>query len=162
MDMSRSLLRSVLCAQILVTACSAPPVPMDGAMMAAMSGVGETLEREEVETFAGLWIEYDPYRYVVAFTRDGDAAIRRHVTDTKLLAMIEVRSFEYSLAGLMRTQTEVDAQVRALGIRADSMIDVKRNRVVVTVADDAALSAGLRAANVVLPASVVVEEGPLF
>lgn len=151
----RSLLRSAVCALIVLTACSAPAVPVDGGMMAAMAGVGEALEREEVETFAGLWIEYDPYRYVVAFTRDGDAAIRRHVTDAKLLAMIEVRTFKYSLAELTRAQTEADEQVRALGVRADSMVDVKRNLVVLTVAEGSAVKAKL-------PAAVVIEEGPLF
>lgn len=84
------------------------------------------------------------------------------MSDPKLLATIELRALDYSLAGLMAAQTELATQLRALGIRTDSMVDVKRNRVIVTVADDAAVYAGLKAANVALPGSVVIEEGPLF
>jgi hypothetical protein len=115
----------------------------------------QKLEIQEAGTFAGLWIEHEPeYRVVVAFTRDGEEAIRPYVEDTPLAGVIEVRPAEAALAELKQAQQEAHDLVREAGLTASSEIMVDKNRVELYVTDRALFDATLAAAAIQLPALV--------
>lgn len=128
------------------------------ALEPAIGELGAKLEREESATFGGLWIEStSEFRVVVAFTRDGEATLRRHVAGTPLAKETELRAVEHSLAALSKTQQEVGEKLRGLGVPVDSSVDVKQNRVTLMVTDREAFDAALAKAKYTLPKEVVVE-----
>ena len=69
--------------------------------------LGAELEANEQPTFGGLWIQHTPeYKVIAAFTRDGEETVRRYVTGTSLVDMVEVREVEVTLVELRRAQRE--------------------------------------------------------
>lgn len=130
------------------------------ALLGSIGLLSAELEVEESATFAGSWVEYEPrFGAVALFTRDGEATIRRHSADPRVAGRIEVRTAEFSLAALMAAQAAVDAELRAIGVVVDSGVDVKRNRVVLYVADPLAFAAMLAGRSVTLPREVIVQAG---
>lgn len=109
------------------------------------------LTTKEVGTFAGLWIQHTPqFRIVVQFTRNGTETLRPYVENGPLASVVEVRAAPVSLADLSAAQAETSRIVDALGVPADSSINVPLNRVEVYVTDLAPLT------GVVFPPSVTV------
>lgn len=114
--------------------------------------LGAELEREEVDTFAGLWIQHEPeYRVVVAFTRNGEETIRRYVKNTPLADLIEVRTAEVTLVELKAAQEEAHRLLDELGLSVASGINVQVNRVELYVTDRPLFDATLQEANAQLP-----------
>lgn len=127
-------------------------------MTDAIGDLGAALERDEAATFGGLWIDSGAtFRVVVAFTRDGEATIRRHAAGTPFERDIELRTVERSLASLQKTQSDVIAKLRGLGLVFDAGIDVKTNRIVIDTTDRPAFDAALAKSGYTLPAEVVVD-----
>jgi hypothetical protein len=114
------------------------------------------LEFQEADTFAGLWIQQTPkYRVVVAFTRDGEETIQRHVANTPLAGAIEVRTAQATLAELEATQQRVIAPMKLLDLAMSSSINIQENRVELYVTDRPQFDAALQKAKVQLPDHVV-------
>lgn len=115
------------------------------------------LDANESDTFAGMWTEHKPeYRIIVRFTRDGDETIRRYIEDGPLEGIVEVRSANTTNAELERIQARALYIVDGLDIRAESVIDVKSNRVELWVNDSTQLANILQTTNVRLPDKVDV------
>ena len=126
--------------------------------------LGALLKAKERDTFAGLWIQHEPeYKLVIAFTRDGDATMRRHVGDSPLADLLEVRDVEATLVELQAAQAEVGRRLGQAKIPASTGIDVTRNRAQVYVADLARFRSALREEGVRLPPLVelVTRDGPV-
>lgn len=119
--------------------------------------LGAELERQEADTFAGLWIQHEPeYRVVVAFTRNGEKTIRRYVENAPLAKLIEVRGAEATLAELQAIQEEAHRLLEELGLSVSSGINVQENRVELYVTDRPLFDATLQEANAQLPGHVEV------
>ena len=119
--------------------------------------LGSTIEANEKDTFAGLWIQPDPeYRVVVAFTKDGESTIAKYVQDGPLLELIEVRNAEATLRELEHAQLEAGRIVADLGFNLASGIIVQKNRAELYATDRAALEEALRESGKTLPDHVVI------
>lgn len=114
--------------------------------------LGAELARQEVTTFAGLWIQHEPvYRVVVAFTRNGEKTILPYVENTTLADLIEVRPAEATLAELNTAQYEAGRLVDELGLSVASGSNIQENRVELYVTDRPLFDTTLQAAGVQLP-----------
>jgi hypothetical protein len=93
------------------------------------------LSWKEAETFAGLWIEHTPeFKVVVLFTGDAEETIKPYLQSYPELAeIIEVRTARMSLVELQAVQYAFTDSLIALGIPADSEVNVYENRVKVYV-----------------------------
>ena len=89
---------------------------------------------QEAETFAG-WYGIGDERVAMRFTRDGEAALRRHTSDPALLAAVEVQPARWSLRELEAARDEVVRRIRALGLQPVGEIDLSSNIAVVYVAN---------------------------
>ena len=93
------------------------------------------LSSKEKETFVGLRIEHTPtFKIIVEFTENGEERIKPYL-EPELAAVVEVRSATYSLAELEAAQTKVISELRVLGVKFDSAIINKYNRVQIRVTD---------------------------
>lgn len=120
------------------------------------------LRKNERETYAELEVEYGPeFRVIVYLTGDGEETIRPYVRCTPLEDLVEVRTVEASIAELSAAQNEAYRIVEELGIRADSDINITKNRAEIYVTDKERLEAAMREAGVRMPehAAVVEVEG---
>lgn len=129
-----------------------------------LGDLGARLEERERDTFAGFWIQHEPeYRYVAAFTRDGEETIRPYIAGKPYADVVEVRRAAATYAELLAAQEELIRLMRRHGLRASSGTNVQANRVEVYVFDPASFRAKLRDAGAVLPEHVVLirsgEEG---
>jgi len=123
----------------------------------AIGELGARLERQEAETFAGLWIQHEPeYRVVVVFTRDSEDTIRPYVENTPLADLIEVRNGEATYDELVTAQQQAQRQVARLGLPISSGINVFENQVELYVTDRALFDSAMQAAHIQLPPYVVV------
>ncbi len=94
---------------------------------------------------------------MVLFTRDGEQPIRRYIANKPNADLIEVRNgARFTAAELEAAHTEATRVLSAADVRASSGTNVQQNRVEVYVFDPVAVEAKLRAANVRLPAGVVL------
>ena len=121
--------------------------------------LGAELEANEQLTFGGLWIQHQPeFRVVVAFTRDGEDAVRPYIQGTPLDDMVEVREVEATLVELREAQSEAGDILRQLGIRASSGIDITNNVVQLYLSEleKEELDAALKRSGLELPDNVEV------
>lgn len=122
--------------------------------------LGAELSKNETETLAGLWIEHSPeFRIVVLFTRDGEETIKPYLKQyTELADIVEVRTANVSLANLQRDQSDASSSINALGIRAQSDINVYNNSVelYITKADRSRFDDALQRKEIRLPDTVRV------
>lgn len=127
----------------------------------AIGEFGAALEANEVDSFAGLWIQHEPeYRVVVAFVGDdGETVIRPYLETYPALAdVIEVRSAQYTLAELETAQREAFAIVEELEpLSIAGGVDVINNRVFLTVGNPELFLQAVEAAGFELPSMVIVE-----
>jgi hypothetical protein len=100
--------------------------------------LGAALEANEADTFGDLEILHEPdFRVVAYFTRDGEQKIQRYVEGTPLEGIVETRQVGATLAELEAAQAEAANYYKAQGVRFDSGIDVRRNRVEIYLAPGA-------------------------
>lgn len=123
--------------------------------LGAQDEIGElnaALEREQAETFAGLWIQHDPeYRVVVAFTRNGERIISPYLNNKSWAKQLEIRTFPHSLADLKAAQQKASQVAETLGIPITSSISVMDNRVTVQVGNPNLFKEAVCAAGKTLP-----------
>ncbi len=161
------------------TAVSTPPIHLDAQSYADAQGIsleeasrrlalqesigelGASLEANEADTLAGLWIEHEPaYKVVVAFVRnEGEGVLRPYLQTYPALAdVIEIRSAQYTLAELEAAQREAFRIVEQLGpVSIAGGVDVMRNQVFLTVANPELFLQAVADAGYELPPMVVVE-----
>ena len=123
------------------------------------SSLNALLETREADTFAGLWIEQQPYyRVFVAFTGDGQDTIKRYIAGTPLDGVVEVREARFTYAELLAAGQEVGQLVQEMGFPFTWAGDVTGNRVELWVTDRAQFEAALKDAHRTLPEPVEVVE----
>lgn len=94
--------------------------------------LGQQLERELPETFAGLYVEHQPeFRIVVQFTQDAQARLAAYTRDPTFVARTAPRSLEMLLA----VQAELGEQLMSAGVEFESGLDVKKSEINVFVLD---------------------------
>jgi hypothetical protein len=99
--------------------------------------LGPQLENNEAGTFGGLWIQHQPqYKLVVAFTRDGEAAMQKYMPSipAEIAPYIEIRTVKYSQANLLKDQQKITAALGNLGIPCDSATYIMDNNVRISIA----------------------------
>jgi len=117
---------------------------------------------DEPGTFGGLWVQHEPeYRVFVAFTKDGEETIARHVRDESLMELIEVRTVEATYRELMKASREAGWTMAEMGFRSRSIINVPENRVEVHTPDRSRLKEALRKNRKTLPALAHIVERKL-
>lgn len=123
--------------------------------------LGASLEANEADTFAGLWIEHEPeYKVVVAFVGDaGEGVIRPYLQTYSALAdIIEIRAAQYTLAELLAAQQEAFTIVEQLEpMSTAGGVDVMKNRVYLTVGNPELFLQAVADAGYELPPMVDVE-----
>ncbi|MDY6911118.1 MAG: hypothetical protein SVM79_01985 [Chloroflexota bacterium] len=114
--------------------------------------LGAELERQEADTFAGLWIQHEPeYRIIVAFTRDGERTIRPYIEDSPIAGQVEVRTAEATYEELKSAQREAHRLLDEVGLSVDSGINVMENQVELLVTDRPMFDTTLEEADMQLP-----------
>jgi len=139
--------------------------PEEAASRLALSdSIGELQEKllaNEADTFAGLWLEHEPeYKIVVAFVGDDrEEVIRPYLQTYPALAdVIEVRTAQYTLAELEAAQEEAFNIISQIGTPSVAGgIDVRQNRVYLTVGNPDLLLTEMAKAGYELPSMVMVE-----
>jgi len=119
------------------------------------------LAEREAETFAGLWIENEPYyRVIVAFTQDGEKTLEPYLKN-RTIPGLEVRTARTSLAKLEMIQAQTRRELDKLDFEVDVFLSVQDNCVEVHVSDRAWFESELRRVGAQLPDGVelVVVEG---
>ena len=121
-----------------------------------------TLREREAATLAGIWIEHEPeFRFVIAFTRDGEETLCPYVAGTPLIDVIELRTARFSYAELEAVYAETTRELGKLDFEANAVLAEQNNRVEVRVSDRAWFESELERVEAHLPEGVelVVVEG---
>lgn len=93
--------------------------------------LGATLEANEAETFAGLWLQHEPeFRLVLAFTENGEETARPYIEGQPYANYVELRTHPHTFAELVAAQEATMATAAELGLANNSWIDVITNRVI--------------------------------
>ncbi len=120
------------------------------------------LQAKEQETFGDLEIKHEPDFHVVAyFTEDGEETIRPYIEGTPLEGIVEVKEVEATIRELEAAQEEAMRITDDLCLRAESDINITKNRAEVYVPNRERFEAKLRRAGVELPEYVAVVEAGL-
>jgi hypothetical protein len=99
-------------------------------LMDEIGPLGAALEEQEKETFAGLWVEHDPFRMNIAFTGNGEETVRKYVEEgSPLDGILELRTFAASLEELKAAQMEAGQLLSGLGSTSVPAVMVTENRV---------------------------------
>ena len=115
---------------------------------------------ENEEAYAGSWIQHQPeYRFVFAFTENGEEIIRKYVKeDSPLADKIKILTFKCSFRELQEIQEDITADMKTLGIYPDSGIDMKNNCVYFSVTDKVAVDEAIRSGKLEIPDCVNVSQ----
>jgi hypothetical protein len=117
------------------------------------------LEKNEPDTYAELELDYGPrFRVIVYSTGDGEETVRPYVRCTPLAGHVEVRTVEATIAELKAAQNEAHRLTDELGLRANSDINITKNRAEIYVTDKEGLEKAMREAGLEMPEHVAVEE----
>ncbi len=82
----------------------------------------------ETDTFAGLWVQHQPYyRVIVRFTNNGETSLHEYVKDSPLANLIDILRADVNLTELEETRSQADQMITKLGISVGSGINVKEN-----------------------------------
>lgn len=115
----------------------------------------------EADTFAGLWIEHEPqYRVVVAFTRDGEKALKPYL-ENRSIPGLTIRKAHFTYAELEAMQAQAMRELGKLDFHVSVLFAVQDNRIEVLVSDRAWFESELQRVGAQLPEGVelVVVEG---
>ena len=118
-----------------------------------------SLEANEGDSFAGLWIEHEPgYKVVVAFVGEGEEVIRPYLTNGQLADVLEIRSAQYTYAELLAAQEASFAIIEQVGTASiGGWVDVKENRAILSVGNPDLFLQEIADAGFTLPPMVLVE-----
>ncbi len=116
---------------------------------------------ENEETYAGSWIQHQPeYKFVFAFTENGEEIIRKYVKeDSPLAGLIELRIFDTSYRELKQAQEETMQLLKDVNLDffCPTSIDIKENTAIVYVSDIKLFNEILNKAVIELPPHVTPE-----
>jgi heat shock protein HslJ len=162
--------RSVNDSEILQTQDEEDAIRRDAEMYAEAEGVSvnEAIRRFELrndvgplqaaiveneEAYAGSWIQHQPeYKFVFAFTENGEKIINKYVEEGSPLAeKIKLLTFEFSYRELQEIREEVKAFTENLGIYSSSSIDMKNNCINFHFIDKAAADDAIRQSRLEIP-----------
>lgn len=122
------------------------------ALQRAVGALNTRLRADHPQTFAGLSIEHQPeFRVVARFTRNGEQALRSAGMDPALARVVRTERAAVPLLPLRRRTEVAYERVRAAGIEATAVMNVRENRPEVHV-----LAGSEAAARAVLGAGVAV------
>jgi hypothetical protein len=114
--------------------------------------INTNLVKKEDTTYAGLWIQHEPYyRVIVRFTSNGDVTIRSYIQESPLLNLVEVRTADVSLKELKLEQLQTTQIMSQSNIPFSTGINVMENRVEVYVLDTAEVTTFLQDLKTALP-----------
>lgn len=114
--------------------------------------LGATLEANEVETFAGLWLQHEPeFRLVIAFTENGEETVRPYIEGQPYADYVELRTHPHTFAELVAAQEATMATAADLGLANNSWIDVIQNRVIFEVGNPDLFRQAIEEAGETLP-----------
>ena len=123
--------------------------------------LSEKLETKEADTFAGLWVEHEPeFRVFTRFTRNGTSTIRSYTKGGPLEDLVSTKPAKATLEELSSEQYKASRELEARGIRNDSTVDVKENKVKLFVAEAAKVKAIHRSQDIRLPEKATVAKVP--
>jgi hypothetical protein len=123
----------------------------------SFNSVHPALMGNEADTFCGMWIQHEPeYKFVIAFTRDGETTIKKYVSAYQM-HFIELRTFRYTLNELLAGQRKVGDALNDLGIRFISGVRIQENAVVIEITDRSPVDQAVAEGKVVLPDFVRIE-----
>lgn len=130
------------------------------ALQAQAGALEVQLERGEPETYAGLWIEHQPFRIVAAFTRFDPAVLDRYVRAGPLAGVVVGKSAQYALATL---RSDINRLADAPDGPFSAGINVVENAIEIETTSLAAFAEWAAANGVSIPPTVrqkVVSELP--
>jgi hypothetical protein len=118
------------------------------------------LEKNEPDTYAELELDYGrKFRVIVYSTGDREETVLPYVRCTPLEGFVEVRTVEGTIAELEAAQNEAHRIVtEEFVVRADSDINITKNRAEIYVTDKERLEAALHESGQELPKHVAVVE----
>ncbi|MEM9598674.1 MAG: trypsin-like serine protease [Acidobacteriota bacterium] len=121
------------------------------------------IAKEEESTFAGLFIQHEPeFRVVVRFTEGaGEARLAKHLVGGPLAELVDLQPAQRSLADLEADLAAAGHLARQLGIPHETDLNVRENRIEVTVREARSLDSALRTTGMRLPEGTFVREGSL-
>lgn len=125
--------------------------------LAAQEDVGRLQEAmRDDPAFGGLYIEHEPrFRVVVLFVTEPEKNLARYTRDP----LYEAAQAQYSLRTLEEGQRQLGEELERENIHFKSTsVDVKRNRVVLEVADRTEMREAAAAGRILLPGFVVIDE----
>ncbi len=128
-------------------------------MMEASGDLNARLEREQADTFAGLWILHEPtFQVIAAFTENGEKTIQPYLENSPLAEVIELRTAQVTLAYLTATEVETHKVVDnlGLGMLAYTTVNIPDNQVEIHGIDPILLDQKLSESGLQLPAHVEV------
>lgn len=120
----------------------------------AFPDLGPELEKNEAETFGGLWIQHEPeYKIVVAFTRDGAKTIAKYSNyiPAEVAPYIEVRIVDKSLAELQIDQEKLFSSLNQQGIKIESRVDIRNNCVSIDIVNKDKYDLAVKDGKVAIP-----------
>ena len=113
------------------------------------------IEENEPDTFAGAWIQHEPYfGIIVQFTNNGEEIVKPYLLKdlyADLKDFVEVRTAKITLQELETTQLRISHAARNLGIPFESGINVYKNQVEFYSTNPNSFQSLLEAANVEIP-----------
>jgi len=120
----------------------------------AAGGLDALLTEREPGSFAGLWIEHQPFRVIVLLTTPESTDIGAYLEGGPLEGWVEIRRAVYSLARLER---DAAAILSTAGTRPfDLDIDVFENRIELRVASLADFEAFITERHIQIPETAVL------
>lgn len=115
------------------------------------------LQSKEAATFAGLWLEHTPaFKVVVQFTDATKKDMTPYIQNSKLAAIVEVRTANVALADLEKAQAAALSSAASAGIPVESGINVQKNRVELYVAERNRLDSAVQKGQIQLSPNVEV------
>lgn len=126
-------------------------------LQSPIAELGEKLEVEMPDTFAGLWIEHKPkLQVVVQLTKGDKKAVQAYLQNGALSDIVTVKNAPISHKKLHTTLRDFAQTLKDLGVPAEGAINVQKNRGEVYVTNREQLDAALAKAGKQLPTNVEV------
>lgn len=120
------------------------------ALQPIIGALQEALTEREGSTFGGLFIEHQPrYRVVVLFTAQPSQTLEPYVLNGPLDRIVDPQLARYSLADLEAVQAHLVREYAGTSVTVD--VDVRSNRVEVSVPDSASLDKPLATSDATSP-----------
>ncbi len=112
----------------------------------ALKGLSSILEMAEPEIFGGMYFQNKPEFKVKLLVTDitkknrlldyANIKVKGKINKSLLASVLEVEEVEYSFAELKNIQTQYDQALKDKGIRSNSFISVKKNKIIFLILNE--------------------------